>query len=68
MLNIDRGFEVLGVYCFPSPGEDLRVLYLPLAADCQRGPDGRPQAHHLAAGESAFLQVATVWDVPGDRL
>ena len=68
MLNIDRGFQVLGVYCFPSPDEELRVLYLPLAADCQRGPDGRPQAHLLAAGETAFLQVATVWDVPGDRL
>jgi hypothetical protein len=68
MLNIDRGFETLGVYCFPAPGEDLRIFYLPLAADCQRGADGRPQAHLLVAGETAFLQVATVWDVPGDRL
>src|SRR5687767_12211110 len=68
MLNFGRGFEVFGVHCFPVSGQDLRFHYLPLTADCQRGADGRPQAHLLAAGETAFLQVATVWDVPSARL
>jgi hypothetical protein len=68
MLGFDRGFEILGVHCSPVPEQELRFHYLPLSADCQRGPDGRPQAHLLAAGSTAFLQLSTVWDVPAARL
>ncbi len=68
MYKLQDGFEVLGVVCFPQPEAESRFFYLPLAADCQRGDDGKPAANLIVAGETAFLQLATVWDVSAGRL
>ena len=68
MYKLQDGFEVLGVVCFPTPEAESRFFYLPLAADCQRSDDGKPAANLIVAGATAFLQIATVWDVSAGRL
>lgn len=69
--------EILGVRCFPAPTEEnggtaggpvLSWLYLPLAAEAKRLPDGSPAGQLIVAGETAFLQLSTVWDVTPERL
>ncbi len=68
-LSIDNfGFELLGSRCYPIPDREHGFYYLPLGADTRRNSDGKPQGQLIAAGDTAFLQIATAWDLPGQRL
>lgn len=68
MSELPDGFELRGVYFYPSKDNRETFFYLPGNPAPERDPSGQPMLTFLVTDQSALLQLSTRWEVEGSLL
>jgi hypothetical protein len=61
MSETSSSFDFSGLLCFPRPNATDSYYYVPLRADLDRSPDGRPIFSLIQTGATGYLMLTAVW-------
>lgn len=68
MTDLPDGFELRGVYFYPSKDDPHTFCYLPGDPAPERSPSGQPMVTFLVTDQAGMLQLGTRWEVESTLL